>query len=200
MPSVHGKLAMTYTINNEGCVLVDESFTADKSAEVSPMFRFGMQMPMPKDFDMIEFYGRGPGENYSDRNQSADLGIYRQKVADQFYPYIRPQENGNKTDIRYWRQLNHAGKGLEIRATEPFSASALHYTIDSLDDGTHKHQRHSQQVAEADLTNLLFDKVQMGLGCVDSWGAWPLEKYQIPYGDYQFTFMLTPVSSSYAIR
>ncbi|MEZ3597948.1 MAG: DUF4981 domain-containing protein [Paramuribaculum sp.] len=200
MPSVHGQLAMTYTINNEGAVLVDEQFTADKSAEVSHLFRFGMQMPMPKDFDTIEFYGRGPGENYADRNQSADLGIYRQKVADQFYPYIRPQETGNKTDVRYWRQLNHAGKGLEIRASEPFSASALHYTIDSLDDGTRKHQRHSQQVPEADLTNLLFDKAQMGLGCIDSWGAWPLEKYLLPYGDYRFTFMLSPVSNSYAIR
>ena len=200
MPSVHGKLAMTYTINNKGAVLVDEQFTADKSAEVSHLFRFGMQMPMPKDFDTIEFYGRGPGENYADRNQSADLGIYRQKVADQFYPYIRPQETGNKTDVRYWRQLNHAGKGLEIRATEPFSASALHYTIDSLDDGTRKHQRHSSQVPEADITNLLFDKAQMGLGCIDSWGSWPLEKYLLPYGDYRFTFMLTPVSNSYAIR
>ncbi len=200
MPSVHGQLAMTYTINNEGAVLVDEQFIADKSAEVSHLFRFGMQMPMPKDFDTIEFYGRGPGENYADRNQSADLGIYRQKVADQFYPYIRPQETGNKTDVRYWRQLNHAGKGLEIRASEPFSASALHYTIDSLDDGTRKHQRHSQQVPEADLTNLLFDKAQMGLGCIDSWGAWPLEKYLLPYGDYRFTFMLSPVTNSYAIR
>ena len=121
-------------------------------------------------------------------------------MADQFYPYIRPQETGNKTDVRYWRQLNHAGKGLEIRATEPFSASALHYTIDSLDDGTRKHQRHSSQVPEADITNLLFDKAQMGLGCIDSWGSWPLEKYLLPYGDYRFTFMLTPVSNSYAIR
>ena len=149
---------------------------------------------MPAEFDQIEFYGRGPVENYADRNNSADLGLYRQKVADQFYPYIRPQETGNKTDIRVWRQLDKAGNGLEIVASEPFSASALNYTIESLDDGQEKDQRHSELVEKADFTNLLFDKVQMGLGCIDSWAALPLEQYRLPYGDYKFTFRLTPVS------
>lgn len=192
--AVSAKLAMTYTINNAGAILVSEKLTADKDAQVSPMFRFGMQMPMPLDFDRIEYYGRGPRENYIDRQESADLGIYAQTVSEQFYPYIRPQENGNKTDIRYWRQINHAGKGLEIVASEPFSASALNYTIQSLDDGDRKHQRHSSEVEKAPFTNLLIDKAQMGLGCIDSWGAWPMEKYRLPYGDYEFTFLLRPVT------
>lgn len=193
MPSVSGKLTMTYVINNAGAVKVTEDFKADKAAKVSGLYRFGMQMPMPVEFDEIEYYGRGPGENYVDRNHSADLGIYRQKVADQFYPYIRPQENGNKTDIRVWRQLDKAGNGLEIIAAAPFSASALNYTIESLDDGEEKAQSHSELVEKVDFTNLLLDKAQMGLGCVDSWKSRPLEKYQLPYGDYTFTFMLTPV-------
>ena len=78
-------------------------------------------------------------------------------------------------------------------AEAPFSASALHYSMDSLDDGTEKGQSHSPEVAQQDLTNLCIDKVQMGLGCINSWGAWPLQEYRIPYDDYDFTFIMMPV-------
>ena len=195
MPTVQATLDMTYTINNEGAVLVNEHMTATPGAKVSDLFRFGMQMQMPENFDRIVYYGRGPVENYIDRTQAADLGVYDQKVDDQFYPYIRPQETGNKTDIRYWKQVNHAGRGLEFEAAEPFSASALHYTIESLDEGTHKVNRHSEEVEKAPLTNLLIDKRQMGLGCIDSWGAMPYDEYLMKYGDYDFSFKMTPVSN-----
>lgn len=193
MKNVSAKLDLTYVINNKGAVKVTQKMTADKQAKVSPMFRFGMQMQMPVTFETIEYYGRGPIENYSDRNHTSDLGLYRQSVDEQFYSYIRPQETGTKTDIRWWKQLNTAGRGLQIVAEAPFSASALHYTIESLDDGWDKGQSHSPEVKKANLTNLCIDKAQMGLGCVNSWGAWPLPQYQLPYGDYEFTFILTPV-------
>ncbi len=193
MKNVSARLNLTYVINNKGAVKVTQKMTADQQAKVSPMFRFGMQMQMPKSFETIEYYGRGPIENYSDRNHVTDLGLYRQSVDEQFYSYIRPQETGTKTDIRWWKQLNSAGRGLQIVAEAPFSASALHYTIESLDDGWDKGQSHSPEVKQADLTNLCIDKAQMGLGCVNSWGAWPLKQYQLPYGDYEFTFILTPV-------
>ena len=196
MKQVSAKLNLTYVINNKGAVKVTQKMTVDPQAKVSPMFRFGMQMQMPKSFETVEYYGRGPIENYSDRNHSTDLGIYRQSVDEQFYSYIRPQENGTKTDIRWWKQLNAANRGLQIVADAPFSASALHYTIESLDDGWGKDQRHSPEVEEADLTNLCIDKAQMGLGCVNSWGAWPLSQYQVPYADYEFSFVLTPVCNS----
>ena len=159
-----------------------------------------MQLPMPREYGQIEYYGRGPVENYSDRNHNTLLGIYRQNVGEQFYPYIRPQETGTKTDIRWWKLVNTSRSGLMVESEAPFSASALHYTIESLDDGEAKDQRHSAEVEQADLTNLLIDKVQMGLGCVDSWGAWPLPQYQVPYGNYEFTFMLTPVKHSIAVE
>ncbi|MCM1066998.1 MAG: DUF4981 domain-containing protein [Muribaculaceae bacterium] len=197
MPSVSGKLTMTYSINNVGAVKVTEAFAATAGAEVSPMFRFGVQMPMPAEYDRIEYYGRGPIENYVDRPHAADLGIYRQSVAEQFYPYIRPQENGTKSDIRTWMQLDQAGRGLEITASAPFSASALNYSIESLDDGPVKLQKHSQQVPQVPYVNLLLDKAQMGLGCIDSWGALPRPEYMLPYGDYSFTFMLKPVSNRF---
>ena len=200
MKNVSAKLYLTYVINNEGAIKVTQKMTADKNATVSPMFRFGMQMQMPKCFETVEYYGRGPVENYSDRNHSTDLGIYRQSVNEQFYSYIRPQETGTKTDIRWWKQLNAGGNGLKVVGDAPFSASALHYTICSLDDGEQKDQRHSPEVQKADLTNLIIDKAQMGLGCVNSWGTLPLPQYMLPYGDYEFTFILTPVKHQIEIE
>ncbi|MCF2593820.1 DUF4981 domain-containing protein [Bacteroides caecigallinarum] len=193
---VSAKLSLTYTINNVGAVKVTQSMKTDKSAKVSDMFRFGMQLVMPKSFEYISYYGRGPVENYSDRNNCTDLGVYNQTVTEQFYAYIRPQENGNKTDIRWWKQYNSEGKGLMFVAEAPFSASALHYTIESLDDGVQKDQRHPNEVEPSDLTNVLIDKVQQGLACVNSWGAIPEPQYRVPYADYEFTFIMYPIVNS----
>ena len=194
MKKVSAKLRLTYVINNVGAVKVTQQMQADTAAKVSPLFRFGMRMRLPRHFDIVEYYGRGPVENYADRNNSTDLGIYRQSVDEQFYPYIRPQETGNKTDLRWWRQLDHSGSGLEFRADAPFSASALHYTQEELDEGSAKHQRHPGELTPADHTQLCIDKVQMGLGCVDSWGSWPLDKYVLHYGNYEFSFIMSPVA------
>lgn len=193
MKAVKGKLFLTYVINNEGAVKITQKMEAGKEEKVSDMFRFGMQMQMPENFNEVEYYGRGPVENYADRNHSTLIGKYRQTVAEQFYPYIRPQETGTKTDLRWWRVLNISGNGLQFVGDAPFSASALNYSIESLDDGVQKDQRHSPEVAKAPFTNLCIDKVQMGLGCVNSWGTLPLEKYRVPYQDYEFSFILTPV-------
>ena len=191
--AVSGRLTMAYRINNSGAIEVTESFKADPEAKVSNMFRFGVQLPMPKSFERIVYYGRGPIENYSDRKDSMPLGIYDQTVDEQFYPYIRPQENGTKSDIRWWRILDASGRGLEVTAEEPFSASALHYRISTLDEGPVKLQGHSGELDEDPVTNLLIDKAQMGLGCINSWGAVPIEDYMLPYGDYDFRFVLSPV-------
>ena len=193
LPEVSAKLNLTYAINNEGAIKVTQKMTADKNAKVANLFRFGMQMQMPRSFDKVEYYGRGPVENYIDRKANTDLGIYRQSVAEQFYSYIRPQETGTKSDLRWWKTLNAAGRGIQVVAAEPFSASALHYTIESLDEGTHKQQGHSPEVDEADLTNFCFDLIQAGLGCEDSWGRITRPEYQVPYGNYEFTFILKPM-------
>lgn len=197
MPGVKSKLTLNYVINNTGEVLVTESLKTEENADVSPMFRFGMQMQMPESFSRIRYYGRGPTENYCDRNNSTPVGLYNQSVAEQFYPYIRPQETGTKTDIRYWRQLNAAGAGLEFVSEMPFSASALNYSIESLDESDGKMQLHSPEVKPADYVNLLIDKKQMGLACENSWGAIALPQYRLPYGDYTFTFKMIPVSNNF---
>ncbi|MDD2437154.1 MAG: glycoside hydrolase family 2 TIM barrel-domain containing protein [Massilibacteroides sp.] len=195
MEAVSAKLNLTYIINNVGEIKVTQSMTTTPGVNVSDLFRFGMQLQMPKDMDRITYYGRGPIENYSDRNHNTDIGLYKQTVNEQFYPYIRPQENGTKSDIRWWAQTNRSGNGLMFISEAPFLASALHYSIESLDDGVKKDQRHSEFVTPVDYTNVCIDKIQMGLGCVNSWGALPMEKYRIPYKDYAFTLIIRPVQS-----
>lgn len=190
------KLALTYAINNEGAVIVSETMNTDGVAEASKvpdLFRYGMYMTMPGEFNVIDYYGRGPIENYQDRNHSTFLGHYRQNVEDQFYPYIRPQETGNKTDVRSWMQLNRAGNGLMITSGAPFNATALNRSMDALDDGTEKDQRHAADAPAEPRTYIGIDATQMGLGCIDSWGSLPLKEYRLPFGNRSFTFKLTPV-------
>ena len=192
MPNVSAKLALTYTISNTGAVLVNQKMTATKDAKVAQLFRFGMQLPMPQNFENVTYYGRGPVENYNDRKGNAFIGFYEQTVDEQFYPYERPQETGTKTDLRFYELGNTYNNSLRIESDNLFSASALHYTIEDLDDGENKKQSHPEFLKKAPLTNVCIDKAQMGMGCVNSWGAWPRSEYQLPYGDYDFTFMLTP--------
>lgn len=196
MPTVSAKLTLTYRINKEGAIEVTQSMTIDKNAKVSNMFRFGMRAALNKNLSNIQYYGRGPIENYSDRNNSTNIGKYAQTVDEQFYSYIRPQETGTKTDIRWWNQTNKGGNGIQLVGKTPFSASALHYTMESLDDGLEKDQRHSELVPQTDCVNFCIDKVQMGLGCVNSWGALPLDKYMVPYQDYEFTFVIKPIQNA----
>ena len=197
MPDVSGKLFLTYEINHAGAVKVTQRFAATPGATVSNLFRFGMQMQLPACYEQVNYYGRGPVENYADRNHSTFVGLYSQTVDEQFYPYIRPQENGTKTDLRWWQLVNATGDGLLFTGSAPFSASALHYTIESLDEGIHKVQRHSPEIPKIDATQLCIDKIQMGVGCVNSWGALPLEQYMIPYADHEFSFIMQPVQSQY---
>ena len=196
MPDVKGQLTMTYTLNADGEVIVRQQLKAAEGTEVSPMFRYGVQLLMPRQYDAIQYYGRGPVENYIDRNTSEFLGIYNNKVAAEYFPYVRPQESGNHTDVRWFRVLNAEGRGLEFFSDAPMEASALNYLVEDLDDGITKDKkigRHSGDLVERPLTQVHIQQRQMGLGCVNSWGAWPLQTYLIPYKDYDFTFVIRPV-------
>jgi beta-galactosidase len=198
MPDVKATLTMAYTLNDEGEVIVREQLTADKSAEVPPMFRYGMQLQMPKQYNIVKYYGRGPVENYSDRHSSEFLGVYESKVADEYFPYIRPQESGNHTDIRWFRVLDAKGRGFEFYGNAPMEVSALNYLLEDLDDGPVRDRavgHHSGDLVERPLTQVHIQQKQMGMGCVNSWGAWPLPDYLVPYQDYDFSFVIKPVKS-----
>lgn len=194
LPELAATLTMTYEMNAAGELQVKEEMKVDPAKEKMPhLFRFGMQMVMPQHFDRIEYYGRGPVENYADRNYSQPIGRYRQLVKDQYYPYVRPQESGTKSDLRWWKVTDIDGRGLSVRSDAPFFASALNYLQEDLDDGPAKDQRHSGELKPRELTAVCLDGRQMGLGCQDSWGGWPWPQYLLPYGDYSFHFVLTPV-------
>ena len=187
------RVEMEYRINDEGAMEIVESLIPGARTDLPDLFRFGVQLQLPKSYEQLEYYGRGPFENYIDRQAASFLGVWRQTVTEQFYPYIKPQETGTKTDIRWLRITDASGRGLEVEAEEPFSASALHYYVETLDDGEFKHNRHSEFLKEDDVTNLLLDYRQAGLGCIDSWGAMPLPEHRMPYGAYRFHFILRPV-------
>ncbi|MCC8118858.1 MAG: DUF4981 domain-containing protein [Bacteroidales bacterium] len=198
MPGVKGNLTLAYRVNGRGEIFGTEDFVADKSAEVSNMYRFGMRMSMPRQFGRVEWFGRGPEENYWDRKSSADFGLYSKGVEEMTYDYILPQESGTRSDLIEWAIINKSGRGLKITASEPFSASASEYSIEDL-EGTQqdRYNYHMPEVPKSGATEVCFDLKQQGLGCVDSWRALPRPEYMIPYGDYTFRFALKPIKNRF---
>ena len=193
MPEVQGQMDITYLVfANTGAVKVTEDFKATEGAKVSDMFRFGMLLQMPYTMEKSNYYGRGPIENYSDRKDCMRIAIYNDDADNQYFPYIRPQESGTKSDIRWWKQTDATGLGLQVKSCAPFYASALHFDTEELDDGDEKEQRHSFDLKKSKFTNLFLDAAHMGVGGENSWGAWPLEKYRVHYGNKTFNFVLIP--------
>ena len=196
MPSVEATLTMTYTLTPAGELVVNEAMTVNKDAKHKPeLMRYGMQLVMPKAYNMLTYYGKGPGENYIDRNNGDRLGVYDAKVADQYWGYVRPQESGNKTEVRYWQVRDENGKGLEFYSFAPMECSTLNYLASDLDDGWDKnaHQSHSGDLTPRDFSVVKLAARQRGLACVNSWGAIPLEQYRMPYQDYSFTYVIRPL-------
>ena len=195
MPEVKGELEIRYLVMpNSGVVKVTETFNATQGEKVSDLFRFGMLMQLPYEMDKSQYYGRGPIENYSDRKECMNIGIYSDNADNQYFPYIRPQESGTKADIRWWKQTDATGFGFMVKDCKPFYASAIHFDTDELDDGNDKEQRHSFNLQKSKYTNLFLDGEHMGVGGENSWGAWPLEKYRIHYGDKSFSFAIIPLN------
>ena len=193
MPEVQGQMDITYLVfANTGAVKVTEDFKATEGAKVSDMFRFGMLLQMPYTMEKSNYYGRGPIGNYSDRKDCMRIAIYSDEADNQYFPYIRPQESGTKSDIRWWKQTDATGLGLQVKSCTPFYASALHFDTEELDDGDEKEQRHSFDLKKSKYTNLFLDAAHMGVGGENSWGAWPLEKYRVHYGNKTFNFVLIP--------
>ena len=168
--------------------------TTDKAAKIADLFRYGMVLDLPASFSKLEYYGRGPEENYIDRHSSTFIGKYESDVKDEYYPYIRPQESGNHTDIRYFSIFNPAsGKGITFEGYAPMECSAIPYSIKDLDSGDEKEHawgQHSGDLVDKGLTQVHIQQRQYGLGCIDSWMTKPMEKYRMHYGDREFRFVI----------
>lgn len=207
---------MSYLIYPDGSVRGCESMRdAGKLQEAPVMFRYGMKFAMPGRWSELDFYGKGPWENYSDRNSAALVGRYRQTVNEQYhYGYVRPQESGTKTGMKFFRILDTGGTGLEISSDVRFSASALPFSIAQLDcikdgdkpgkaanDYIRGKQSHSLNLKAAaheqdrsnGVTYVNFDLMQMGVGGINSWGSWPLEAYLIRPEERDFNFVIRPI-------
>ena len=192
--AVEANLIMTYTLTPKGNLIVTEEL---KTAEHKDwkMYAMGMTWRFNGAYDEYTYQGRGPVENYCDRKDNAFLGTYTEKVADAYWNgYVRPQESGNHTDIRTWEMKASGKPTIKFLATGPMECSALPYEISDLDDGPRKdaHQSHSGDLVARNYTVLQVRAFQMGLGCVTSWGAWPLDEYVPKYANHTFTYIVSP--------
>ena len=213
-----GIVELTYLIRPDGSVEGHEMMKdAGKLSEAPNLFRYGMKFTMPGKYSTLDFYGKGPWENYCDRNSSARVGHYVQSVNDQYhYGYVRTQESGTHTGLRYLRLLDDGGCGLEISSVSEFSASALPFpmnVLDCMENGTPVRKnkanvqagepRHSLDLKpmaheddrDAGMTYVNFDLIQMGVGGIDSWGAIPLEKYMIRAKERDFAYFIRPIGN-----
>ena len=209
---------LSYLVHPDGSVEGREIMEDAGGLEKAPdLFRYGMKFTMPGRWSTVDFYGKGPWENYSDRNSAAKVGRYVQTVADQYhYGYVRTQESGTHTGLKYLRLLDPDGWGLEITAPDRFSGSALPFTIrelDCMENGTPERSnktnsqvgepRHSMDFKPAaheddrinGKTCVIFEQVQMGVGGINSWGTWPLEEYRVRAGVRNFNFIIRPFAN-----
>jgi beta-galactosidase len=191
-----------YTVFGNGEVLVTNKFKMAKN-NLPEIVRFGVNLVMPREFDQMSWLGRGPHENYQDRKSSALVGLYSGSVADQYFAYIRPQENGNKTDVRWMTVANKDGLGFEFIGMPLISASAHHQIMEDfessgrtdgqLKDGKKTVRRHTTDVMERDLTSINIDYKQQGVGGDDSWGAWTHDEYRLRDKEYNYSFRISPI-------
>ncbi len=198
-----GTSEVEYNINGAGEVQVTSRFA--KAVEGMPEIpRMGMTLIMPREFDQMTWYGRGPHESYQDRKTAAFVGLYSGSVADQYWPYLRPQENGNKTDVRWVSITNDAGDGLLFEGKELLEVSAHHNLLEDFEspfdaegrimmDDPDKHM-HITDVKPRELTSIDIDHMQMGIGGDNSWGAWVHEKYRLTEPEYSYQFIIKPLS------
>lgn len=194
LPEVYSTLTLTYKINGKGVIQVSEALKVDPDQEISMLPKIGMQLVLPESFDQMKWYGRGPHESYWDRKDAEFVGVYHATVDQQYHKdYVRPQESGNKTDVRWLELTNEAGGGLLISSDTLINIKALPYLDRDLDEGLEKNNAHSGELQARDFTVLSIDLQQMGLGGIHSWGTWPLEQYRLPYQDYSYQFTIKPI-------
>jgi beta-galactosidase len=192
LQKVESAQKVVYTITGDGKINVNSLFSTDQN-KLPDMPRFGMRWELPVNFDNLAYFGRGPHENYIDRNRSAFVGLYESKVADQYFNYVRPQENGYKTDTRWLELRNENGIGIKITGDPTIGFSALNNPIEDFDMENMDDYRHTNDIVKKDGVFICTDMKMMGVAGDDSWGARPYPEYSIPAQSYEFSFTIEPV-------
>ena len=190
LTDVSSPYTVTYTVAPDGKVKVHVLWKAGRQG-LPEMPRFGMVMRIPPQFNAFTYYGRGPWENYSDRNTSSFVGIYSSSVAEQQFDYIRPQENGNRTDVRWLTLTNSDGLGLKISGLQPLSVKTAHNPIDDWDFGISKKNTHPKDVTPRREVYLNVDFLQRGVGGDDSWGSLPHQQYRLTNDEYEYVYEIS---------
>ncbi len=196
---------ITYTFNGEGQILVQSTFNRLKK-DLSETPRVGLNVELTKDMEQISWYGRGPFESYWDRKTGAKIGIYTSVVGDLYWPYLRPQENGNRTDVRWLALYSKEKKhGILIKGLPTIDFSAHHNRMEDFEslertDGRHRDgdivvNRHTTDVVKRDLTSLNIDYRQMGVGGDNAWGARTHKEYRLEDPSYSYSFIIVPKAS-----
>ncbi|MCW3089413.1 MAG: hypothetical protein JWP81_482 [Ferruginibacter sp.] len=179
-----------YLIQNDGSIKLTASMDMT-GRDLPELPRFGMRMQLPPMFDSLRYYGRGPWENYSDRNESAFVGIYGDAVKNQYATnYIRPQESGYKTDIRWFSLTSPNGRGILIEGVQPICFSAINHSTESLDPGLTKKQQHPNDLRPDNNVYVNIDFKQRGVGGDNSWGALPHEQYRLLDKKYSYSYVI----------
>ena len=202
LPGVETVFISTYTIFGNGVLKINN--TLNESSYSGDIPRIGMRMQLPKQYNQLNYFGRGPWENYQDRKASAFVDLYESSISDQYVPYIRPQDNGYKTDTRWLSLTNHSNNGLLFVSEDMkgLSFSALHMenedfdTTAGLDYSKGNQSKHTIDIKEKDLVQLNIDLGQRGLGGDDSWWAMPQEEYRFKANNsYSYSFYLIPFNN-----
>ena len=186
------KYTTEYTILGNGDIYIKNTFIPG-SKELPEMPRFGNLFKLPENMEQVTWYGRGPHENYWDRKTSAFVGLYKKSVDELYFPYISPQENGNRCDTRWIAFYNPEGVGLMITGMPHFSWSALPYTMEDLSQES-RGTLHAYELQKQNFVSLNIDFMQMGVGGDNSWGAMPHEQYRIPAKEYSYEYRISPVT------
>ncbi len=187
------KVSQTYTIDGNGTIVVESSISKVREAYHPMMPKFGTHLVIPKQFSNLTYYGRGPWENYTDRNSAANIGLYKSTVDEQFYPYVRPQETGNKTEVRWFTLTDKKNKGLRFSGEFPLEFSALYFRVDDLDPEPERKQYHSGELEKRQEIYLQVNYRQTGVAGADSWYALPLPQYRVKYGSYNYQYTIQPI-------
>jgi beta-galactosidase len=190
LTDINAPYTIKYTVHGNGAVTVMSAINC-AGLSTPEMPRFGMRMELQKEFQNLSYYGRGPNENYADRNTASFLGIYNSTPKEQYVAYIRPQENGYKTDTRWLELKNNNGTGIRIDGLQPISFSALPFYTEALDPGLTKKNQHIADVVERNFTVLQIDLKQRGVGGDNSWGAHPHDEYKLLDKQYSYSYTIT---------
>lgn len=193
LPKAGVDYSYTYSIFNDGTIRVKYKFVPER-AGLPEIPRLGMSFELPGSFASLSWFGRGPHESYWDRKTSAAIGFYEGTVWEQYTPYLRPQENANKTDVRWLHLVNEDGVGLEFRGEPLLQFSVFQFDDLELEHVGQEKNKHGSEIKPGDMVSLNLDYMQMGVGGDNTWGAKTHEKYTIRPREYEYTFWIAPLN------